>query len=122
MPRVAPSKRTSPRTTPVSSRSITRRAASSTPDRSTTSPGRVVVVTGPRLRLAEDAALRAETVDGELGHVTSLQEGDVGVTKRHAGGCAGVDQVTRFEHHELAQVPDDVVHSENHVRGSAVLA
>src|ERR1019366_8794622 len=44
------------------------------------------------------------------------------VAQRDAVRGARVDEIARLKHHELAEIPDDVVHAEDHVSRGAVLA
>src|SRR5258708_2940017 len=63
----------------------------------------------------------AETVDLQPHDVARPQVRVVGQAERHPGGSAGVDDVAGFEHHVLAQVPDEVSDLEDHVARRAVL-
>jgi hypothetical protein len=72
--------------------------------------------------LDEDLALPAKTFDIQLNDVTGAEVRLVRQAESDAGRGARVDDITRLEDHELAQVPDDVIDPEDHVRGIAVLA
>src|SRR5919108_4046193 len=74
------------------------------------------------LGLAEALPLAAEAVDLQLDQVAGAQVGVVGAAERDARRGAGVDHVARLQDHELAGVPDQVAHAEDHVLGGAVLA
>src|SRR4051812_39555423 len=71
---------------------------------------------------SEVLLLHAETVDLEAHRVAGAQVAAVGSAEGDARGCARVDDVTGPQHHELADVPDQVVHAERHVRRRTVLA
>ena len=63
----------------------------------------------------------AEAWDFQIEYVAASQEWHIIVAHGHASGSSCVDKVSCFEHHELAQVPNDVVDIEDHVFGVAVL-
>src|SRR5688572_7853808 len=94
--------------------------------RGSTSCSRVVPLTRIEtsiLRLLADLALPAEAVDRELHHVAFLEVDRVGLlAQADAGRRAGRDDVARLEDHELAQVPHEVLHVEDHRPGVAGLA
>ena len=59
-----------------------------------------------RLSLTDSLSLTAKAAYVELHDVAGLQVRHVIVTQRDPGGCAGIDDVTWLEHHELADVPN----------------
>src|SRR3954447_11851164 len=69
----------------------------------------------------ERLALAAEAVDLQLDHVAGAEVRGTRSAEHHAGRCSGVDHIPRVERHELGQVPDEVVHAEDHVLGVPVL-
>src|SRR6185295_9473290 len=75
------------------------------------------------LRLLADLALRAQAVDREIHHVAFFEVDRVRLlAEADAGRRARRDDVARLEHHELAQVPDEMLHVEDHRLGVAGLA
>ena len=61
-------------------------------------------------------------VDLQPDPVTRAQVGVVGQAERDPRRRAGVDQIAELEDHVLAQVPDEIADTEDHVGGVAVLA
>src|ERR1019366_3076659 len=64
----------------------------------------------------------AETVDLELDDVPGAQVRMIGEAQRDARRGSGVDEIPGTQHHELAEVPDEVVDVEDHCRRRAILA
>ena len=66
-------------------------------------------------------ALTTETFDVNFDHVRVLE---IGVFARQSNtlGRSRQDHVAGFESQELAEVPDDVLDTKNHVRGVGILA
>src|ERR1700709_317233 len=58
--------------------------------------------------------LATQTVDAQLDDVTGSEPDRRVETEPDAGRGAGVDQVARLQHHELAEVVDDEVGVEDH--------
>src|SRR5450830_1200034 len=67
------------------------------------------------LSLREFLTGTTELIDLEFHDVAVAQIGVLRQPEGDAGRRAGVDDVARTKHHELAQIPDDVIDPEDHV-------
>src|ERR1700675_1705850 len=70
----------------------------------------------------EQLALTTETGDPEFDDVSVTQIGMIRSAQRHARRGPGADDVPGIEDHELAEIPDDLPDSEDHVARRAGLA
>src|SRR5262245_57340733 len=74
-------------------------------------------------RLTQNLALPTQPVDLQLDDVTGPQVGlGIGLPQPDASGGAGIDEVAGLQHHELAQISDDLADAEDHVLCGAILA
>jgi hypothetical protein len=74
------------------------------------------------LSTSKDLSLSAQAVSLKFHHVPGHEKVDLIVALGNTGGGSRVDDVARFEHHELTDVPNEVLDAEHHIGGIAVLS
>jgi hypothetical protein len=74
------------------------------------------------LSTSKDLSLGAQAVSLKFQHVPGRKKRDLIVALGNTGGGSRVDDVARFQHHELTDVPNEVFDAEHHIGGSAILS